>query len=93
MILSVALELTAPNVCIGCRHPDCNEHYVVRADGVWLRGFHNERDALLFAEETRLDEPGAKRPPVDIVDLMANSFSSGMALGRKLGRKEAEGAV
>jgi len=30
-----------------------------------------------------------KRPMVDIVDLMANSFQSGLAFGRKLGRKEA----
>lgn len=52
--ITMAGELTADGVASDCRtvrggpYP-CDEHYVVRADGVWIRAFHNERDAGAYA--------------------------------------------
>jgi hypothetical protein len=43
-------EDTAPNITVDCRDKDCDQHYVVRLDGTWVRGFHNEKDAREFAE-------------------------------------------
>lgn len=38
---------TAPTMeCEGA----CDQHYVVRCNGIWWRAFHNERDARLFVE-------------------------------------------
>jgi hypothetical protein len=52
-----SLEITAPNVATDCQHADCDEHYVVRSGGLWVRAFHNERDARIFATEfLELDE-------------------------------------
>ncbi len=48
--LSYRGETTAADVTEECRSADCDEHYVVRADGVWIRAFHNERDARRFAD-------------------------------------------
>lgn len=42
-------ERTAPGVAHDCRHPDCDEHYVVRINGTWAQAFHNERDARIWA--------------------------------------------
>lgn len=44
-------EITAPGIATDCRSADCEEHYVVRDDGLWVRAFHNERDARIFAGE------------------------------------------
>lgn len=47
------LELTAMQPTMECRSPDCDEHYVVRWDGAWVKAFHNERDARVLAEGMR----------------------------------------
>lgn len=45
-----ALEVTDPGVAYDCRSTDCAEHYVVRDGGLWVRAFHNERDAREYVE-------------------------------------------
>jgi hypothetical protein len=54
-------ETTAPGVAVDCRdRRDCTEHYVVRDGGIWVRAFHNERDARIFAQdrtEERFENP------------------------------------
>ncbi len=45
-------EITAPGVAWDCRdRSTCDEHYVVRVDGLWWRAFHNESDAAEFVAD------------------------------------------
>jgi hypothetical protein len=45
-------ENTAPNITEDCGNArdtyPCDQHYVVRMDGTWVRAFHNEKDAREF---------------------------------------------
>ena len=47
--ITVTGEITAPNIATDCTARDCDEHYVVRIDSHWVRAFHNEYDAKVFA--------------------------------------------
>jgi hypothetical protein len=49
--VTYALQETAPNITGECYSPDCTEHYVVRLDGSWIRGFHNEKDAHEYRDD------------------------------------------
>lgn len=56
--VTYGLQQTGPNPMGEC-HNDyadgcpCTLHYVVRLDGTWIRGFHNETDAQRFVEDLR----------------------------------------
>ncbi len=51
--VTVLGEETFGGVVYECRSDDCDQHYVVRLDGTWVRGFHNEREAYSFADDMR----------------------------------------
>ena len=49
--VTVRGEITAPNIATDCGYYPCEEHYVVRVDDVWVRAFHNEIEAEMFADD------------------------------------------